>query len=61
MKDIYKKFIGNFMRAKASMEIAKQSKSVFTKFLEVSCGRCRFNSAFQNGSMFGIELWCRVI
>lgn len=34
--DIYRKFIGNFMRAKASIELAKQAKSVFSKFLEVS-------------------------
>jgi hypothetical protein len=35
LKDIYTKFIGNFMRAKASIELAKQAKSVFSKFLEV--------------------------
>ncbi len=34
--DIYRKFIGNFMKAKASIEIAKQTKSVFSKFLEVN-------------------------
>ena len=37
--DMYKKFIGNFMRAKASIELAKQTKSVFSKFLEVSVTR----------------------
>lgn len=35
LMDIYTKFIGNFMRAKASIELAKQAKSVFSKFLEV--------------------------
>ena len=34
--DIYSKFIGNFMRAKAAIEIAKQARPVFAKFLEVS-------------------------
>lgn len=33
--DIYSKFIGNFMRAKAATEIAKQARPVFAKFLEV--------------------------
>ena len=33
--DIYSKFIGNFMRAKAAMELAKQGRPVFAKFLEV--------------------------
>jgi len=32
--DIYSKFIGNFMRAKAATEIAKQARPVFAKFLE---------------------------
>lgn len=36
LMDIYRKFIGNFMRAKSSIELAKQAKSVFSKFLEVS-------------------------
>ena len=34
--DVYKKFIGNFMRAKSAIEIAKQARPVFAKFLEVS-------------------------
>ena len=34
--DIYSKFIGNFMRAKAAMELAKQGRPVFAKFLEVN-------------------------
>ena len=39
--DIYSKFIGNFMRAKAAIEIAKQARPVFAKFLEVSlCLTC---------------------
>ena len=37
--DIYSKFIGNFMRAKAAMELAKQGRPVFAKFLEVSCAK----------------------
>ena len=36
LMDIYSKFIGNFMRAKAAIEIAKQARPVFAKFLEVS-------------------------
>ena len=32
---IYTKFIHNFMRAKAAIEIAKQARPVFAKFLEV--------------------------
>ena len=35
LMDIYSKFIGNFMRAKAAMELAKQGRPVFAKFLEV--------------------------
>lgn len=35
LMDIYSKFIGNFRRAKANIEMAKQAKSVFAKFLEV--------------------------
>ena len=34
--DIYSKFIGNFMRAKVAIEISKQARPVFAKFLEVS-------------------------
>ncbi len=34
--EIYSKFIGNFMKAKISIETAKQAKPVFAKFLEVS-------------------------
>ena len=36
--DIYTKFIHNFLRAKAAIELAKQSRPVFAKFLEVSVG-----------------------
>jgi len=36
LMDIYSKFIGNFMRAKANIETAKQAKLMFAKFLEVS-------------------------
>ena len=34
--NIYTMFIHNFMRAKAAIEIAKQARPVFAKFLEVS-------------------------
>ena len=36
LMDIYSKFIGNFMRAKVAIEISKQARPVFAKFLEVS-------------------------
>lgn len=36
LMDVYSKFIGNFMRAKAAIEIAKQARPVFAKFLDVS-------------------------
>lgn len=35
LMNIYTKFIHNFMRAKAAIEIAKQARPVFAKFLEV--------------------------
>ncbi len=34
--DIYSRFIQNFMRAKSAIDIAKQSRPMFAKFLEVS-------------------------
>lgn len=44
--DIYRRFIGNFMQARASIELAKQAKPLFSKFLEVgitswSCDKSR--------------------
>lgn len=57
LMDIYSKFIGNFMRAKASIEMAKQAKSVFAKFLEVSVSGTQRRSLLRLACNFMCYIW----